>query len=173
MMKKLLAPLKIFKSTKLWAMICIVCSYILTYLVPILLLYFSLKDDFVREIFVSEKVSWSYIGFVIVASVFMIVFAIKVGGKLVKAGPSIIRYIFFIFVWGISIFALIYLLYKLNNFSITLENNVVDYLTVFRGVLHTFQNGLLYFFICIFVSNIFKIIAVVLNKEFVKALNWI
>lgn len=171
MIKKLL--LKILKNKKLWVMFLIVMSYIASYIAPIFILYMYTRDKFIKDVIIGERYSLSFIGFIIVSSVFVISLVIKLSIKFIKAKPSIAKYLYFTSVWFGFIIVVVYVLLKTYNFTYYVEGNAIAFFTGFRAGLETIKNGLYIFAICITASTIFKISALMIDKEYVHKLNWL
>lgn len=151
----------------------IAMSYIASYIAPIFILYMYTRDRFIKNVIIGERYSLSFIGFVIVSSVFAISLLIKLSIKFIKAKPSISKYIYFTSVWFIFIVGALYIILKMYNFTYYIEENVISFFTEFRDALETIKNGIYIFAICISSSTIFKIIALSVDKEYVHKLNWL
>ncbi len=161
------------KSKKFWIKFCILLSYIISYGVPVFVAYLIARNSFIRTYVISAEVSLSFIGFVVFASFFAMFLLLKITIKLIKSKASIGKTVFFM-IMVLSIVALfIVLTIKAYNITYLIEADIITFFIRVRELLTKIKNALIGYGACLLVSNILKIIAIALDKEYVRELGWI
>jgi hypothetical protein len=151
----------------------IVLGYVFTYLVPIVLLYFSLKESFITTYVTEGKVSLSFIGFVVVSGVASGILLFKLSIKLYNAKASIFKSTILAIIFISITLLVIYILTKLLAFTYVLEQDTVAVIRDFRNFVSVFRKNAVIFCGCLILSAICNIVAIVIDKEYVKSLNWL
>lgn len=164
---------KPFKSKKLWVIVNIVLSYVAMYGAPIFILYWYTRDKFFRETIVDSRYSLQFIGFVAITIIFLLALLIKVGIKVIKSKPSIGKYVFTTLLWFAVLVGPLYLVYKLYNFTFVIEENTLSFFNSMREFIIKVKNSIWIFMGCIGASSIFKFIALIIDKEYVRKLDWL
>lgn len=160
------------KKKHFWVILLISLSYIITYFVPIILMYFALKDSFISTYIVKKELSLSFIGFVIVSTILGLAFLIKLIAKLIKTRASVFKYIFFGLMTILLLLFFVYILVKINSFTYVIEIDMLGFLNKTRGLLITMRNYLIVFMCCVGASTMCKVGALLIDKEYVKGLEW-
>ena len=161
------------KNKRFWAILLIGLSYFFTYFMPILLLYFALRDSFVTEFITESRYSLSFLGFVTVSGVLMAALLIKLSIKLRKAKASIFKSAMFGLMHIMIVLFVVFVLIKLRNFTLVIEEDTMTFFTNFRNFLNTTKNYLIIFASCLSASMFSMIGAILLDKEFVRSIEWL
>jgi len=164
---------KPIKYKKIWCILLITLSYVFAYFLPLLLLYNSMKDSFIRDYVIRKEISWSLIGFITISVVMTIMLVIKICIKLWKASASIGKSLTFGFIKIFIVLFIVYLLIKVYNFTFYVETNALKVLGSIRGFLDVGKQYLIIYSICLFLSTICNVIAIEIDKEYVRSLNWL
>ncbi len=140
---------------------------------PVFILYVYAKGSFVREVVLQSRFTLSFIGFAIVSIIFTLALVVKIVVVLIKTKPSIGKYIFFILLWSIIIGVMIVGLYKFRDLMYLAEENSASFFDTVRSIVMKIKNSLIVLLGCIITGNIFKIIALSIDKDYVTKLGWL
>lgn len=161
------------KNKRFWAILLIALSYFFTYFMPIILMYFALRDSFITEYITESKYSLSFLGFVTVSGILMLALLIKLSIQLRKAKASIFKSAMFGFMHIIVVLFAVFVLIKLRNFTFTIEEDTIAFFTNFRNFLNTTKNYLIIFASCLAASMLSSIGALLIDKDFVRSIEWL
>ena len=161
------------KNKRFWAILLIGLSYFFTYFMPIILMYFALRDSFVTEHITQSRYSLSFLGFVTVSGVLVLALLIKLSIKLRKAKASIFKYAMFGLMHIMVVLFVVFVLIKFRNFTFIIEEDAIAFFTKFRNFLNTTKNYLIIFASCLAASTFSSIGALLIDKEFVRSIEWL
>lgn len=161
------------KHKRFWAILLIVLSYFFTYFMPIILLYFALRDSFVTKYIIESRYSLSFLGFMTVSGVLMLALLIKLSIKLRKAKASIFKSVMFGLMHISVVLFVVFVLIKLRNFTFVIEEDAIAFFTNFRNFLNTAKNYLIIFASCLGLSTLSSIGALLIDKDFVRSIEWL
>lgn len=161
------------KHKRFWAILLIALSYFFTYFMPIILMYFALRDSFITEYITESKYSLSFLGFVTVSFILMLALLIKLSIQLRKAKASIFKSIMFGFMHITVILFVVFVLIKIRNFTFVIEEDTLAFFTNFRNFLNTTKNYLIIFACCLTASTLSSIGALLIDKDFVRSIEWL
>lgn len=161
------------KRKRFWAILLIVLSYFFTYFMPIILLYFALRDSFVTKYIIESRYSLSFLGFVTVSGVLMLALLIKLSIQLRKAKASIFKSVMFGLMHVSVVLFVVFVLIKLRNFTFVIEEDTIAFFTKFRNFLNTAKNYLIIFASCLGLSTLSSIGALLIDKDFVRSIEWL
>lgn len=161
------------KHKRFWAVMLIILSYFFTYFMPIILMYFALRDSFITEYITESKYSLSFLGFVTVSSVLVLALLIKLSIQLRKAKASIFKSAMFGAMHIIVVLFVVFVLIKLRNFTFVIEEDAIAFFTKFRNFLNTAKNYLIIFASCLGLSMLSSIGALLIDKDFVRSIEWL
>lgn len=156
-----------------WVIVLITLSYVFTYFVPIILMYFALRESFVTEYVTQSKYSLSFLGFVTVAGGLMLFLLIKLSIQLRKAKASIFKHIMFGTIHVLVVLFVVFVLIKMRNYTYVIEEETVTFFTDFRSFLNQFRNYLFIFAGCLTASSLANIAAILIDKKYVQSLDWL
>lgn len=160
-------------KSKIWAIVFITLSYLFTYFVPIVLLYFALKDKFIVDYVVKSHYSVYFLGFMTVSSILFIALMVRVLRNLHKAKASIVKHVTFGLIYVLIISFVAYLILMLSDFTHVIEKDTVKFFIQFRAFLSTTVNYIMIFAICLLLSTLSNIAAIKIDKEFVRSIEWL
>ena len=161
------------KNKRFWAILLIGLSYFFTYFMPIILMYFALRDSFITEYITENRYSLSFLGFVTVSSVLILALLIKLSIKLRKAKASIFKFAMFGIMYIMVVLFVVFVLIKFRNFTFVIEENAITFFTKFRNFLNTAKNYLIVFASCLGLSTLSSIGAILIDKDFVRSIEWL
>lgn len=161
------------KNKRFWAILLIVLSYFFTYFMPIILMYFGLRDSFVIKYITESKYSLSFLGFATVSGVLMLALLIKLSIQLRKAKASIFKTIMFGVIHIMVVLFVVFVLVKLRNFTFVIEEDTLAFFTNLRNFLNTTKNYLIIFASCLGLSMLSSIGALLIDKDFVRSIEWL
>lgn len=161
------------KHKRFWAILLIVLSYFFTYFMPIILLYFALRDSFVTKYIIESRYSLSFLGFMTVSGVLMLALLIKLSIKLRKAKASIFKLVMLGLMHISVVLFVVFVLIKLRNFTFVIEEDTIAFFTKFRNFLNTAKNYLIIFASCLGLSTLSSIGALLIDKDFVRSIEWL
>ena len=161
------------KRKRFWAILLIVLSYFFTYFMPIILLYFALRDSFVTEYIIESRYSLSFLGFITVSGVLMLALLIKLSIQLRKAKASIFKSVMFGLMYVLVVLFVVFVLIKLRNFTFVIEEDTIAFFTKFRNFLNTAKNYLIIFAGCLGLSTLSSVGALLIDKDFVRSIEWL
>ena len=161
------------KHKRFWAILLIVLSYFFTYFMPIILLYFALRDSFVTKYIIESRYSLSFLGFMTVSGVLMLALLIKLSIKLRKAKASIFKLVMLGLMHILVVLFVVFVLIKLRNFTFVIEEDTIAFFTKFRNFLNTAKNYLIIFASCLGLSTLSSIGALLIDKDFVRSIEWL
>lgn len=161
------------KNKRFWAILLIVLSYFFTYFMPIILMYFALRDSFVTEYITESKYSLSFLGFVTVSSILVLALLIRLSIQLRKAKASIFKSAMFGVMHIAVVLLVVFVLIKLRNFTFRIEEDAITFFTNFRNFLNTTKNYLIIFASCLGLSMLSSIGALLIDKDFVRSIEWL
>ena len=161
------------KHKRFWAILLIVLSYFFTYFVPIILMYFALRGSFITEYITKRKYSLSFLGFVTVSGMLILALLIKLSIKLRKAKASIFKSAMFGFMHIMVVLFVVFVLIKFRNFTFVIEEDTLAFFSKFRNFLNAAKNYLIIFASCLGLSTLSRIGALLLDKEFVRSIDWL
>lgn len=161
------------KKKRFWAILLIVLSYFFTYFMPIILLYFALRDSFVTKYITESKYSLSFLGFVTVSAILLLALLIKLSTQLRKAKASIFKSAMFGLMHIMVVLFVVFVFIKLRNFTFVIEEDTLTFFTNFRKFLNTVKNYLIVFASCLAASTFSMIGALLVDKEFVRSIEWL
>ena len=161
------------KNKRFWAILLIGLSYFFTYFMPIILLYFALRDSFVTEYITESRYSLSFLGFVTVSGVLMTALLIKLSIQLRKAKASIFKSAMFGIMHIAVVLFVVFVLIKIRNFTLVIEEDTMAFFINFRNFLNTTKNYFIIFASCLAASMFSIIGAILIDKEFVRSIEWL
>lgn len=161
------------KHKRFWAILLIGLSYFFTFFMPIILMYFALRDSFVTEYITESKYSLSFLGFVTVSSVLMLALLVKLSIQLRKAKASIFKTIMFGTMHITVVLFVVFVLIKIRNFTFVIEEDTMAFFSDFRNFLNTTKNYLIIFASCLGASILSSIGALLIDKDFVRSIEWL
>jgi len=161
------------KKKRFLAILLIGLSYFFTYFMPIILLYFALRDSFVTNYITKSRYSLSFLGFVTVSVVLMSALLIKLSIKLRKAKASIFKFAMFGIMHIMVVLFVVFILIKIRNFTFVIEEDTVTFFIKLRNFLNTTKNYLIIFASCLGASMLSIIGALLVDKEFVRSIEWL
>lgn len=161
------------KNKRFWAILLIALSYFFTYFMPIILMYIALRDSFITEYITESRYSLSFLGFMTVSGILMLALLIKLSIQLRKAKASIFKSAMFGFMHIIVVLFVVFVLIKLRNFTFVIEENTIAFFTNFRNFLNTTKNYLIIFASCLGLSMLSSIGALLIDKDFVRSIEWL
>lgn len=164
---------KVFKLKETWVIFSIIMSYVMSYVAPIFIFYIYARDKFFKETIIGPRYTLAFLGFVIVSIIFTLAVLIKIVIKMVKSKPSYTKYSIAIFLWLIVLIPVVFVLLKFHNFIDVIEAASEAFFNGARGFIIKVKNSILIFISCITISNIFKMIAISIDKEYVERLDWL
>lgn len=161
------------KHKRFWAILLIALSYFFTYFMPIILLYFALRDSFVTKYIIENRYSLSFLGFVTVSAILILALLIKLSIQLRKAKASIFKSVMFGLMHVSVVLFVVFVLIKLRNFTFVIEEDTITFFTKFRNFLNTAKNYLIIFASCLGLSTLSSIGALLIDKDFVRSIEWL
>lgn len=161
------------KKKRFLAILLIGLSYFFTYFMPIILLYFALRDSFVTNYITKSRYSLSFLGFVTVSVVLMSALLIKLSIKLRKAKASIFKFAMFGIMHIMVVLFVVFILIKIRNFTFVIEEDTMTFFIKLRNFLNTAKNYLIIFASCLGASMLSSIGAILVDKEFVRSIEWL
>lgn len=162
-----------FRSKKTWVIFNIIMSYVMSYVAPIFILYMYMRDRFFKEVVIGSRYTLSFLGFMIVSIVVLLVLLVKILIKAIKSKPSYGKYIVTTSLALVALFIPFYFLLKLYNFTYLLEVESGQFFDTMRLFIVRVKNSVLIFAGCITMSTVFKFIALTIDKEYVRKLDWL
>lgn len=151
----------------------ITLSYVFTYFAPIVMMYFALRKSFVTKYITKNKYSLSFLGFVTVSSVLIIVLLIRLTIKLAKSEASVFKTLMSS---AMSVFVLLFLAFlilKTRDVTYLIEDNSIVFFDSLRHFLTIFKNYVLVFAGLLTLSALSRLAAILIDKEYVRSLNWL